>query len=76
MATEFKVVFEGEISPTMAAEVNRAVQKAVLNIVADSFPNPDDDNPRHHGPAGPVELSSRILIRGIVVAPQRLVESE
>jgi hypothetical protein len=72
VATEFKVVFEGDLSKEVADAVNKAIQKSVLGVLGD-FPNPDDVIPR--GPGGPVEynvLAFRQRLRGIIFRPAAL----
>lgn len=65
MSTEFKVVFEGEVEPRLAARLNAAIQGAVLSVVASEFPNPEDPG-EPHGPGAPHEdLLRRPIINGI-----------
>ncbi|MDQ6948525.1 MAG: hypothetical protein M3256_20270 [Actinomycetota bacterium] len=72
MATEFKVVFEGELNEDAIEILNRAIQSAVLAVLP-SFPNPDDSGPV--GPGGPVEgalgnaFTVNPRIRGIIFRP-------
>jgi hypothetical protein len=67
MAKEFKVVFEGEVSERFAAQVNAAIQSAVLNLVASNFPDPEGTDVPLRNPGGPIEESIRL--RGIYFLP-------